>query len=492
MIQAPERPALAADLVGPVLRDLTRHSTRDLKRWIQQVQRLRGCREPIRLVGHANTLDTRTGELLAHYSTRAEPHGQLLIRCGNRRASRCPACAEVYRRDTFHLIRSGLLGGSKGVPETVRTHPRVFVTLTAPSFGPVHRGPGKDGQAVICHPRRTGPACYERHPAGDPRIGQPIDAATYDYIGQVLWNAYAPDLWRRFTIYLRRRLAASAGLTRKDFDRTVRVSFAKVAEYQARGVVHFHAVIRLDGRRDNEGGDGSPIPPPAWATIELLDAAIRSAAAAVRLTAPDLGQPTRHLVWGEQVDVRPICPGDLEDADRDRLTEQKVAAYVAKYATKAAEASGTLDRRVKPRDLSELHEHGVSEHAARLIRTAWSLGDPIKHPELLGLRLRQWAHMLGFRGHFSTRSRAYSTTMTALRQARADYRQAQLRETGGAFDPDTTLVLAHWRFAGQGYTPGEAALALQITDHIQEVARHDQRDLAAIAPGRPCHLGGRR
>jgi len=29
--------------------------------------------------------------------------------------------------------------------------------------------------------------------------------------------------------------------------RTYRVSFAKVAEYQVRGVVHFHAIIRLDG-----------------------------------------------------------------------------------------------------------------------------------------------------------------------------------------------------------------------------------------------------
>ncbi|SDR05396.1 replication initiator [Thermostaphylospora chromogena] len=463
MTLAPDLPILVGDLVGPVIRDLTRHSGRDLNRWIQQVQRLRGCREPIRLTGEALTVDTATGEVLTRYSTRAEPHGQLLIRCGNRRASRCPSCAETYRRDTFHLIRSGLLGGSKGVPETVRTHPRVFVTLTAPSFGPVHRGPGKDGQAVICHPRRTGPACYERHTADDPRIGQPLDPATYDYIGHILWNAHAGDLWRRFTIYLRRHLAGAAGLTQATLNRLVKVSFAKVAEYQARGVVHFHAVIRLDGRTDNHG-DGSPITPPDWATVQLLDGAIRTAAKAVRLTAPDLGQPTRHLVWGEQVDVRPIDPGDLEDTDGDRLAEQKVAAYVAKYATKAAESASTLDRRIRSHDLSRLVEQGVTEHAARLIRTAWTLGDPIKHPELLGLRLRAWAHMLGFRGHFSTRSRAYSTTMTALRQARADYRQAQLRETGFAFEPDTTLVLAHWRFAGQGFTPGEAALALQLTN----------------------------
>ncbi|CAM5726845.1 Replication initiation protein OS=Streptomyces antimycoticus OX=68175 GN=SSPO_052450 PE=4 SV=1 [Streptomyces antimycoticus] len=42
-------------------------------------------------------------------------------------------------------------------------------------------------------------------------------------------------------------------------------------------------------------------------------------------------------------------------------------------------------------------------------------------------KLLQWLHMLGFRGHFSTKSRRYSTTLGALRQARADYRAAQER-----------------------------------------------------------------
>ncbi|KAB8184536.1 hypothetical protein FH610_015675 [Microbispora catharanthi] len=154
------------------------------------------------------------------------------------------------------------------------------------------------------------------------------------------WNAHPGNLWRRFTIYLRRHLAASAGLTRKDFDRMVRVSSAK---------------------------DEGVIPPPAWATVDLLSDAIRTAVKAVRLDAPDLGQPTRHLVWSDQVDVRRIDPGELHDGHH--LSGRAVATYVAKYATKAAETSGTLDRRVKPHDLPTVHEQGVSEHAARLIRT---------------------------------------------------------------------------------------------------------------------------
>jgi hypothetical protein len=49
------------------------------------------------------------------------------------------------------------------------------------------------------------------------------------------------------------------------------VSDAKVAEYQRRGVVHFHAIIRLDGPA------GPTTAPPAWATLALLTAAIDQA-----------------------------------------------------------------------------------------------------------------------------------------------------------------------------------------------------------------------
>ena len=88
-------------------------------------------------------------------------------------------------------------------------------------------------------------------------------------------------------------------------------------------------------------------------------------------------------------------------------------------------------------------------------------------------KLAQWAHMLGFRGHFSTKSRHYSTTLGALRQVRADYRARQERRERGLPDPDdapegSTLTLAHWAYAGHGHTPGESWLAANIA-----------RDLAA-------------
>ena len=275
-------------------------------------------------------------------------------------------------------------------------------------------------------------------PATIPRLGEPLCPDCYDYTGSVLFNACAPELWRRFTITLRRTLARQAGLTNKALAAQLRVSFAKVAEYQRRGVVHFHAIIRLDGPT----GPGTA--PPAWATVGLLTAAIAQAADAVHLDTPAApGLPARTLCWGREHDTRPITTSG-------ELTDTRVAAYVAKYATKAAECTGTLDRRITPAD--QLAELPVSEHARRLIATCLRLG---KLPELADLRLAAWAHMLGFRGHFSTKSRHYSTTFGALRAERAQH-QRDHAPTGSLWpepEDDTTLVLAHWRFAGQGHPP---------------------------------------
>jgi hypothetical protein len=291
-------------------------------------------------------------------------------------------------------------------------------------------------------------SCGEKHARDDPRLGEPLCPDCYDYTGSVLFNACAPELWRRFTITLRRMIARQAGLTNKALAAQLRVSFAKVAEYQRRGVVHFHAIIRLDGP------NGPDTAPPAWATVGLLTAAIAQAAASVHLDTPAApGLPARTLCWGREHDTRSITA-------TGELTDTRVAAYVAKYATKAAECTGTLDRRITPAD--QLAELPVSEHARRLIATCLRLS---KLPELADLRLAEWAHMLGFRGHFSTKSRHYSTTFGALRAERAQHQRENdaAESLWPAPDDDSTLVLAHWHFAGRGHPPPMTPLAAATT-----------------------------
>ncbi|MFI1481425.1 replication initiator [Streptomyces sp. NPDC020747] len=405
----------------------------------RQLSGLGGCTRPVRLDGHRTEyeINKATGEIgraLHHLDSATLPAGHLLVRCNNRRATRCAACAETYRRDTYHLITAGLRGG-KGTPEQVGTHPRVFATFTAPGFGPVHNRPSS-GRAC---------RCGVRHDQEEAALGTPLDPDTYDYEAAVLWNAHAGALWRRFSIYLRREVAKRAGLTQRAFREHVRISFAKVAEYQKRGAVHFHAVIRLDGP---EGGDTTP---PAWATAELLTDAIGAAARAAQVDGPVIDGRAHTFTFGRQLDVRPIRTADFDGGQE--LTERAEAAYIAKYATKGAEtATGTLDRPI--RFLAELAQAKLTDHARRMIRTAWTLG---ARPELADLRLRAWAHMLGFRGHFSTKSRRYSTTLGALRTARADWRREQVNPAPQNAE-ETTLVLAHWVFAGTGLSSAEAWL----------------------------------
>jgi hypothetical protein len=139
------------------------------------------------------------------------------------------------------------------------------------------------------------------------------------------------------------------------------------------------------------------------------------------------------------------------------VTNTKVAAYVAKYATKAAECTGTIDRRITATD--RLADLPIREHARRLIAECLRLGGL---PELSSLRLAAWAHMLGFRGHFSTKSRAYSTTFSALRAKRAQHQREHAIDDSlwPAPEADNTLVIAHWQFARKGPSPVTAMSAV--------------------------------
>ncbi len=113
---------------------------------------------------------------------------------------------------------------------------------------------------------------------------------------------------------------------------------------------------------------------------------------------PEIDGRSHTFTFGRQLDIRTIRSADFNGGQE--LTERAVAAYIAKYATKGAEtATGALDRSLK--FAAELAQLDISDHARRLIRTAWTLG---AHKDLEHLRLRR-AHMLGFRGHFSTKSR---------------------------------------------------------------------------------------
>jgi hypothetical protein len=416
------------------------------------------------------------------YDTADEPGGVLLTACGNRRETVCPACSAVYKRDARQLVRAGLTGG-KGVPDSIAAHPCVFATLTAPSFGPVHSRrmcgktvlpcrPRRDARVRIC-PHGRDISCPRRHGEHDPRLGRALCADCYDYQAAVLFNAHAGDLWRRFTTYLPRRLAALAGISQRQLHALVRIRYVKVAEYQARGVVHYHAIIRLD-RTPDAGFEDAYHPPDPFFTADLLCDAIGQAVAVVTLTiatGPD--RPAQRLTFGQPqgTDVRPIRHGDGLPGTGHALSARAVANYIAKYATKALEAPGLPARPIRSRP--ELDATRCSRHYRQMITTAWELGGGKLTPTRS--RLCKWAHMLGYGGHFLTKSRRYSVTLGQLRRARTEHRRQQ-RHPKGELDPwgrllDETvvLVLADWHYDGRGYaTTGAVELALASAARARE------------------------
>jgi hypothetical protein len=481
-------PALVAELLPGVLQEVIDRAGPGYDRWAEQVAATGYCAHPVRLRGRVEHADPQSGEVRTVYSTDREPDATLLKACGNRRVSVCPSCSATYQADSFQLLAAGLRGG-KGVPETVAQHPRLFVTFTAPSFGKVHRHKAQGRLVYPCHPYRQGQicphgrraGCWQRHDEDDPRLGEPLCACCYQAGAQVLWNALAGRLWSRTTIYLYRVLAQLAGLTEEELRRLVRISFAKVAEYQRRGVVHFHAILRLDAAT----ACACPTcvaPPPAGFTGDLLERAVRQAAATVAVPCPMVDEDqgvTLVARWGEQLEVRYIT----EVGDEGELSAEQVAGYVAKYATKATEALGvTLDHRIGEVELEDLD---VPAHVAELVQACWELGG---RPSLGSLRLRKWAHMLGFGGHFSTKSRRYSTTLGALRRARVAY--AIRRRRGHTVpldawarteDDQAVIVVASWAYLGSGYqTTGEAWLAASAAARAREDRRVAKEELRTM------------
>ncbi|SCG77659.1 hypothetical protein GA0070609_5434 [Micromonospora echinaurantiaca] len=515
--------------------------------WLDHVRAAAGCTRPIRLAGSLLTVEASTGRVLGQRHTDAMPDSAIYTACGNRRATVCPSCAQTYQRDAFQLLRAGLVGG-KGVPETVASHPAVFPTFTAPSFGPVHARVVKrhtcgsrrrcDCRAEPCHARRDvggcahgRPAvCWARHEAGDAVLGQPLCLDCYDHDHQVVWNIFSGELWHRTKQAAERwlaKLARQRGIPRVEVITEsgnirkvppVRLSPGKVAELQARGAVHFHAIARLDGVNGQD--PDAIVPPPAGFTVDDLVDAFRHAAAQVAFhTPPHPDRPDGWLIgWGEQLDIRPISTG----IDGD-VTEGMVAGYLAKYATKSTEATGHTSTRLTADTIGDYADPD-GDHTARLIDACWRIGRPTHTPRPLldrprdhrptpgfvqpwqcpdcgthtryaacptctatrqaaldaqpakpastnpYARLRRWAHMLGYGGHFLTKGRRYSVTFQLLRDTRIAYRRhehhhqadehsSELRAVDH-LDDDTTLIVGTLTFAGVGWhTTGDALLA---------------------------------
>ncbi len=133
----------------------------------------------------------------------AEQH---IGRCGSTRASRCRPCGESHRRRLVEVIKSGTTGQRFGQ--------YFWCTITAP---------GADSlpwDSERCN-HRTDIECSGK-------LGCRVDG-----FDAAVWNGTCPRRWSWFMTYLRRRIGEQ-------------VQYCGSWEYQERGVLHRHFLIRVE------------------------------------------------------------------------------------------------------------------------------------------------------------------------------------------------------------------------------------------------------
>ena len=392
------------------------------------------CSNPVRLRGL--TLDRTTGELPGR-----RPAGA----CKDRRAAVCPSCSRLYAKPTPGTSWPPGIRGGKGVDPAVAEHPQLFVTLTAPSFGPVHARLLSKASVKPCRPRRAEICPHGRSlwlcraPRGGLRCcsASPLCVECFDYPGAVLWNAHVPRLWVRTSLLLYRAVAAAGGMSDSETRAALRLSYVKVVEFQRRGLVHLHVVLRADGA----GGPGDR----AAGLARRRGARRRRPQGSRRGAAWPCRRP-RAPTFGAGLLGRP----DRRSPPRGRQQHRAhaIAAYVAKYATKTVDGTGWLAHPI--RSVAQLERLGLPPHLAA--PGAHGLGARVPAPTCAHLRLREPTPTPSATAG-SSRPRAGATRPPSPRCA-----------TPGPPSPagdgeDDIDFDGEWRFGGRGYAHPDAGRA---------------------------------
>ncbi|MDO5699377.1 MAG: hypothetical protein Q4G51_15555 [Dermatophilus congolensis] len=330
-----------------------------------------------------------------------------------------------------------------------------MLTLTAPSFGRVHRVPKPEAsprlsasaqRAWRIRAARSACRCGVRHEPGDSIAGTPLDVAAYDYQGQAAWNSGTGRLWNRTAT----RLTRSLGLEG-------RLAYAGVAEMQSRGAVHFHLLVRL----------------PGWVTLDLYtDSSERRRSRVIEkeVAASSTRFQGREMAWGAQCIAEIIVtPGD------DHRHARRTIGYIKKSLAYVTKDLLTGD--------GDSSDHIVDcQVAADISCPRCGTDDPENPPRHPCRSPRHRA--LGYSGWPLRRSRSWSTvTFTTCRAARRAWHGEQ----------DHACSPRVWTFLNQGYDGTTDALLSHLIDAETPppLATGEPLDAATAAVRRWCHSAGR-
>jgi hypothetical protein len=282
------------------------------------------------------------------------------VRCGSRLAARCSSCSQIAKKDYQKIVSAGF-----GEVDTSQ-YCFFFLTLTAPSFGKTHTVVKSGRQLKKCR-------CGVVHdPQADAGLrGIPIDMDSYDYEGCCGWNYRLGKLWDST------RASLSANFPE--------ASFVKVVEYQSRGALHTHCIVRIPKSESIISDSGAR---------KILDVA--------RSTVTRTG-----LAWGKQGDCKPI---------RQIAEQDKFVRYMAKMLTYVTKDSDVLRHEIPSQ---------AAEHYSRLDWTARHMRcDKCRHMErpCLSLCHRRW----GARSSVMSKSRQAKNHRAWSKVRRMDLKQRRI------------------------------------------------------------------
>lgn len=319
-------------------------------------------------------------------------------RCGTRRADKCEPCSFVWRDDAYHA----LMNPSKEHQGTV-----TFITLTAPGsefFGKTHTAQYAGLMSERC-------SCRSFHKPEDEIVGLPIKSAKgkeFEYRKVVEFNQKSSRLVTVTLQKIYRQLGQLNGKSEKE----VRLPTARVMEWQSRGVLHAHILVRGN------------IP------TFIVENAVNGSPKNKHRRRID---PANHagMRWGSQVNVRHINSGDEKQLGRLGGYMTKVVGYALKDVN-SQDAIKNLERKKFTRKLRSYTNEVIRCNKPWSICSAsptatneQRMSDLTRTNKPYCVKHRRAFHQIGFTGNVLTLNRIWGSSLKQSREARIAFMKSQ-------------------------------------------------------------------
>ncbi|WP_336620636.1 replication initiator [Corynebacterium sp. UMB9976] len=320
------------------------------------------------------------------------------VRCGSRRKKQCESCSYLAQGDYRRLLKAGY----EELESSVGEYAFYLLTLTAPSFGAVHRVPKQGRSEVRCR-------CGKFHHADKDRglRGVAVDLDSYRFDVAVQWNHNVGRLWNATNTRLKKLLPT--------------MDYVKVSEWQLRGALHLHVILRIP-RCDwhalvtapgSHGGDVTQL---------------------IRQQVSDVVVDNRWRWGAKALDIREIKTGE------DR---KKAARYLAKalaYVTKDVSEDGEWARDWRARehfdrldgaarDMNCGQCSGGAMACGRLCHRRWGARSSTMSKSRGGVHRRGWCDLRKM--DLVRTRREFAEKMTLLEQAQEQLDAVLRAESGG-------------------------------------------------------------